>query len=234
MKKIFIMILLLSLVTGVNSKEIFFKEEFNNLSLWKPLLFKKIKAHSKYSIVKQGKNSLLKAEANASASGVIFKKEFNVYKYPIVKWKWKISNILKNGDAKKKSGDDYALRIYILFKYNPEKASFFQKAKYNSVKLLYGEYPPHSSLNYIWANKEYSENIIENTYTSLAQMILVQKGSKKVGRWQIEKIDIIKDYKKAFGENPPDIASLAIMSDTDNTKEKAVAYVDFIEVSGKK
>ena len=31
-------------------------------------------------------------------------------------------------------------------------------------------------------------------------------------------------YKQAFGEDPPMIKGIAIMTDTDNTKERAIAY----------
>jgi hypothetical protein len=42
--------------------------------------------------------------------------------------------------------------------------------------------------------------------------------------WVEEQRNIYEDYKKAFGEEPPLINGVAIMSDTDNTKERAVAY----------
>ena len=33
-----------------------------------------------------------------------------------------------------------------------------------------------------------------------------------------------KDYQKAFGDEPPPISGVAVMTDTDNTQESAVAY----------
>jgi hypothetical protein len=42
--------------------------------------------------------------------------------------------------------------------------------------------------------------------------------------WVDEERNIYEDYKKAFGEEPPMINGVAIMSDTDNTKEQATAY----------
>lgn len=90
---------------------------------------------------------------------------------------------------------------------------------------------PHSSLNYIWANKKYPESILPNTYTAKTQMILLQKGPERVGQWIEEKVNALEDYRKAFGMDPPTEASLAIMSDADNTGEKAVGYIDYIEVS---
>ena len=42
---------------------------------------------------------------------------------------------------------------------------------------------------------------------------------------------MLEDYKKVFGENPPETASLAIMCDSDNTGESAKAFIEFIEVN---
>lgn len=148
----------------------------------------------------------------------------------MLKWKWKVSNVYENGNAKVKAGDDYPIRIYIMFEYEPENSGFWESALYESAKLIYGEYPPHSSLNYIWANKNHSEEIIPNSFTEKAQMVLLQKGNTNVGEWIIEEVNILEDYQKAFGEKPPIKASLAIMSDSDNAGESAIAWIDFIEL----
>ena len=208
-----------------------FREDFATLDNWKPLTFPKIPRHTVYRIAKEDSKNILAAEANASASGIIYTKSFNIFKTPIIKWKWKVSNIYQAGDAKKKSGDDYPLRIYVVFKYDPDKAGVFERAQYAAAKLIYGEYPPHSSLNYIWANKNHPERILPNTYTARAQMILLQKGPERTGQWVDERVNALEDYRKAFGTDPPIEASIAIMSDADNTGEKAAGYVDYIEVS---
>lgn len=207
------------------------REDFNTLDNWKPLNFPKIPRHSTYTIAKEGPNSMLVATADSSASGIIHQSSFNIYKTPIISWQWKVSNIYKKGDEKKKSGDDYPLRVYIVFKYDPQHASVLEKAQYNTARLIYGEYPPHSSLNYIWANKYYPERILPNPYTGRTQMILLQKGSLRTGQWVEERVNALVDYREAFGKDPPVQAALAIMSDADNTGERAIGYVDYIEVS---
>ena len=103
-----------------------FREEFNSLDNWKPFTFPKIPRHSTYSIQKEGEKSFLVAHADNSASGIIYTRSFNIYKTLIIKWKWKISNVYQTGDEKKKSGDDYPLRIYVVFKYNPDRAGPFR------------------------------------------------------------------------------------------------------------
>jgi hypothetical protein len=208
-----------------------FREEFNSLDNWKPLTFPKIPRHSTYRIQKEGEKSFLVAQADNSASGIIYTRSFNIYKTPVIKWKWKISNIYQAGDEKKKSGDDYPLRIYVVFKFNPDKAGIFERAQYNVLKLFYGENLPHSSINYIWANKKYPDRILPNPYTAKTQMILLQKGSERAGVWIEERVNALEDYRKAFGNEPPAEASIAVMSDADNTGEKATGYVDYIVVS---
>jgi len=208
----------------------FLHEQFDDLSNWKPLHFPKIKKYSHYSIEKKDGRSYLKAESKASASGISFKKEFNIYKYPNVRWMWKISNVYKKGNARKKSGDDYPLRIYFVFKYNPEKASLGQRIIYGLAKKIYGEYPPHSGLNFIWANRQHDESIFTSTYTKEERMVILQSGLNNSGKWMEQEVNIIEDYRKAFGFDPPPVASIVIMNDSDDTGESSVSYIDYIEV----
>jgi len=231
---IFIVAILLSLfcigAASAETRSIFLRDDFNDLENWRPLVFPRIKQHSTYSIYKNGNDNVLKTSSNGSASGIIYKKEFNVYEYPKMRWRWKISNVYAKGNERTKSGDDYPVRIYVIFKYDPDAASFGQRLKYGIAKKIYGEYPPHSSLNYIWANRKHAERIITNAYADAAKMVLLEAGGEKINRWVEEEIDILDDYQKAFGTKPPAIAGIAIMNDPDNTGERSESFVDYIEV----
>lgn len=193
-------------------------------SAWKPLTFKKVKQHTRYSLVADNGVVVVKAESNASASGLIRKTEIDPKIYPVVTWRWKVTKIYAKGDVTKKKGDDYPARIYITFKYDPDKAGFFEKIKYETAKALYGEYPPVAALNYIWASNARQGTIIPNPYTDQAMMIAVESGAQKLNRWVEEVRNIYQDYKKAYGEEPPLISGVAIMTDSDNTKESAVSF----------
>ncbi len=223
-------ILLISVSASGQDRTVLFREEFNDLENWRQLYFSKISKHSFYTIQKEKGNAFLRAESDASASGLIFRKEYDVYAYPMVRWRWKIDNVYQKGDVAEKSGDDYPIRIYILFKYDPATAPFGQRLKYGLARMIYGEYPPHSSLNYVWASKKQQQRIMANPYADEARMIFLEMGTEKIGRWVDEEINVIEDYHKAFGTSPPATASIAVMNDSDNTGESAVSYVDYIEV----
>jgi len=211
-------------------KRLFFREDFKTLDNWRPLYFPKIKKHSSYTIEKQGLESLLKAESDSSASGLILKREFNVCEFPNVCWRWQVENVYARADIKTKAGDDCPLRICVLFKYDPENAGIFERLQYTAARLIYGEYPPHSSLNYVWASEECRERVLASPYTEKSKMILLQKGTAKIKTWQREEINIVHDYHEAFGGKAPETASIAIMNDSDNTGEKSVCYVDYLEI----
>ncbi len=217
-------------VPAAAQEAVLLREEFNNLDNWRPVTFPKIPEHTRYSIETLERESVLRAESRASASAIVYRMPFNVSDYPRLRWKWRVDNVYRKGNARSREGDDYPLRIYVLFEYDPEKAAAFDRAKYGLAKAIYGEYPPHSAINYIWASREDEGGILTNPYASNAKMIVLQKGRKNLGRWIVEERNILDDYRQAFGTEPPARATLGIMSDSDNTKEAAVAYVGFIEV----
>lgn len=211
-------------------RHLLFREDFNDLKNWDALYFPKIKNHTLYTIESQGDEKYLKAESNASASGLVYRREFHVYEYPRIAWRWKISNVYQKAAPRTKSGDDYPIRIYVMFKYDPEKASFLEKIQYELAKRLYSKYPPQSSLNYVWANREYKESFVVSQYTEKTVILFLAMGSRNVGKWQYEDVHIVEDYEKAFRVKPPPIASIGILNDSDNRGEGSVSYIDFVEV----
>lgn len=190
---------------------------------WKPLTFKKIPTQTKYEVIRDGGVTVVKASSEASASGLTKAVKIDPREYPIVRWRWKIENVLKNSDVHRKEGDDYPARLYITFEYDPDKVGFAKKLKYKAGRALFGDIPI-AALNYIWERNTPVGTIIENAFTEFAQMIVVENGPQKVGLWVDEERNLYEDYRQAFGEEPPMINGVAIMSDTDNTKERATAY----------
>ena len=191
---------------------------------WKPLTFEKIPTHTKYELVKDEDQVVVKAVSHQSSSGMTREITIDPEEYPVVQWRWKVENVLKNGNVKRKSGDDYPARLYITFEYDSSKVGFFEKAKYETAKFLYGQYPPIGAINYIWANKSPIGTMISNPYTDRVNMIVLESGEVRLNEWITEERNLYEDYKKAFGEDPPQISGVAIMTDTDNTKENATAY----------
>lgn len=132
--------------------------------------------------------------------------------------------MLEKGNARKKDGDDYPARIYVTFDYDKSNFGFFDRAKYEALDALGFDKVPTRALNYIWASRVEKGTVLPNPFTDWVQMVAVESGSTKVGTWVMERRNIRGDYRQAFGEEPPPINGIAIMTDTDNTGESATAY----------
>jgi hypothetical protein len=208
------------------------REEFTSLDQWRPLTFPKIERHSTYTVAAGAaeSESWLRAESESSASGIVWKRQYDVYEHPRLRWRWRVENVYEKGDATKKAGDDYPIRLYVMFAYDPADASVGKRIKYGLAKAAYGEYPPDSGLNYVWESRESPAEFVVSPYTDSMMMYLKEKGSARVGEWVEEEADVVADYRTAFGTHPPRTASLAVMNDSDNTGEKAVSFIDWIEI----
>lgn len=190
---------------------------------WTPLTFKKIPTRTEYSVVMDDGVTVVRAESRAGASGLTRRVSVDLREYPVIQWRWKVSNVIAKGDVHSKAGDDYAARLYITFAYDPDKVSFSRKLKYTAGRLLFGEVPI-GAITYIWERAAPEGTIVDNAYTDVVKMIVVESGERHVGRWMTEERNLYEDYRKAFGEDPPLVNGVAIMTDTDNTGETATAY----------
>ena len=63
-----------------------------------------------------------------------------------------------------------------------------------------------------------------STYTKQSMMFVLESGEEKLNAWVSEERNVNEDYKKAFGDEPSMINGVALMTDTDNTRETATAY----------
>lgn len=200
---------------------------------WEPLEFPNIDRHSRYELVQDDGIQVVKAQTSDSASGLIARVRIDPQQRPILEWRWKVSGVYQNGDAREKAGDDYPARIYVAFEFEPDKAGFFDRAKRKAVEALAGEKLPGNALNYIWANKLPVDSVVPNPYTEATQMIAVNSGAAQAGEWVTVSRDIVADYEMAFGEAPPTIVGIGIMSDSDNTGESATAWYGDVSLSSR-
>ncbi len=198
---------------------------------WENLIFPKIKSHTAYTLIKDDQLTVVQAVSNASASGLIHDYKGPAERFPWISWQWKIDHVLERGDVHSKQGDDYAARIYVTFEYSAEGKSWWQRLRFDAANLAAGGKLPGSAINYIWANKAAPGTIVSNPFADQTKMIVLQSGNSRAGRWVAEKRNLVADYQAAFGTKPPRITGIAIMTDTDNTRESTIAYYGDIRLT---
>ncbi len=186
---------------------------------------------SDYALVRDGGATVVRARADGSASGLVRRIEVDANRFPVLTWRWKADNVIARGDIRRRGGDDYPARIYVTFDYDPADLPFGDRLKYRALRALGYDDIPVRALSYVWANRAGETRIVPNAFTDWVQMVPVRSGPAGLGRWQTERRDVVRDYRAAFGEDPPPISGVAIMTDADNTGGEATAYFGDIRMT---
>jgi hypothetical protein len=174
-----------------------------DLSGWNEQTFRG-KAKTTYQLVSDNGRLALKAQSRSAASGLLTKTDQDPRKHPILRWSWKVEQTLKKEDVTKKTGDDFAARVYVVFPRN-----FFWQTR---------------AINYVWAARLPKNSGVPDPYTANAMIVAVESGQEKVGKWVTEERNIYEDYKRLFKEEPQLLGAVAIMTDTDDTGEEVTAW----------
>lgn len=174
-----------------------------SLDHWKS---RKFKGQTSYRIADLDGTRVLKAESADSASGLFKEQRIDLQKTPVMNWRWRIENRLRNLDEQAKSGDDYAARVYVVI----------------SGGLAFWD---TQAINYVWASTSPTGKIWPNAFAGdHAMMIALRSSNDPTGVWQTEKRNVLDDLKQQFGKDIRYIDAVAIMTDTDNAHGRATAY----------
>jgi Protein of unknown function (DUF3047) len=184
-----------------------------------------VKHATQYSLVKDEEANavVLEGVADAAAGALGVRFDGDAKETPLLRFKWKVGNLIESSNPRTKDGDDYAARIYVTFAYDASRATFKEKTENAFARALYGETPPHAALSYVFTHKAKVGDIITSPFTSRVKKIVVDADPSSVDQWKSFERNIYDDYKRAFHEEPTRISGVAIMVDTDNTGEKAKA-----------
>jgi hypothetical protein len=166
-----------------------------------------------YAVQPQKEGGYLSAKSEKACSGLIYRMEFNPKKFPMISWRWKVSQFPdKEAVGRKKGGwiekDDYAARVYVIF-----PSWYFLHTR---------------CIEYVWDETMGEETILTSPYFRNIKLIVIESGRKNLGKWVFEERNIYEDYKKVYGRYPfSDVGAIALMTDTDNTLSTAeAAYTD--------
>ncbi len=143
-------------------------------------------------------------------------------------WRWFVPALVSDADNEVPGKDDAAARVVVAFKGDRAKLDASERATMNLAKALGGVELPYAAIQYIWAGKAPVERVIPNANTSRIKKLVVKSGNAGLNEWQSFSRDVRADFRLAFpGEEPGEIESVGLMTDTDSLGGKAEAcYAD--------
>ena len=203
--------------------------ELDDWEQWEPLSLPGVDSPTAYSPVTEDGRSAVRSQSRCSASAFARSlKGVDLSLTPILRWSWKIETPLAARDERVKAGDDFAARVYVMFRFEPERASWTARARHRIGRLLYGREVPGSALNYVWSANEPAGTSWDNPFTADSKMISM--GRAESGAWRSHQVDLVRDYRERFGAPAPEPLALAIMTDADNSCSEAGALFASFEL----
>lgn len=191
---------------------------------WRVWTMSRFKKPTDYVLVADAGRTVVRARANASASGLVHDAHVDPREFPILRWRWKVEQLIPGADNTRGETEDAPVRVIVAFEGDRSKLDFDDRIFFTQVRMLTGQEMPYATLMYIWENRAPVGTVIPSRHTSRVRMVVADSGRDRLGKWQQESRNILEDYRRAFGEEAPRIKSIAIMTDTDNTGTQAQAW----------
>ncbi len=137
---------------------------------------------------------------------------------------WKVPALIPGADLTQRDADDSPVRIVLAFDGERSKFSARNAMLSELAHAMTGEPMPYATLMYVWGNAQPVESVVLNPRTDRIRKLVVESGPGRLGRWLTYERDVRADFEKAFGEPPGALLGVGIMTDTDNTQQKAYAW----------
>ena len=194
---------------------------------WQPLIFAAVSRQTTYAREIHDGVETLGSVSNCAASGLVLPlTDVALSDTPLLSWRWRVDGPLDIVDERSKQGDDFAARVYVLFRFDPSRSSVFEWLRHRVGRALYRDQTPGKTLNFVWTSREKPGEFWDNPFAPDAKMIALAQGPTAV--WRTETVDVVEHYHRHFGTPVGELMGLAVMTDTDNSCQTAMArYAEF-------
>ena len=184
----------------------FTKEEFDSLDV------KKVKKLTTYSLGSNENGNFLRAEAEGVGSGLGKKLKINLESTPFINITWKVEKDLSGIVENSKKGHDFAARVFVV-------------KKTGSTALS------NRAVNYVFSSNNLINESWRSPYTKKSIDFVLSTTKNNLNEWVTVKANVKEHFKKLHNLDVDTINGVAIMTDTDNSKLKAISYYQNIYFS---
>jgi hypothetical protein len=125
---------------------------------------------------------------------------------PILEWSWKANILPTGGDVRHKETTDIAAQLYVIWPRFPA--------------LLRSRI-----IGYVWDATTPAATMVKSEKTGTVTFIVLQSGTKNLGKWLTERRNVVEDYRDIFGEFPEDPTAISISIDSNDTHSTAESFM---------
>ena len=155
-------------------------------------------ARTTYRVVVEGGLAFVRATADGSGSQMGREFPWDVNTHPILSWRWRPRAFPPASDERDSSKSDSALSVYAVF----GQSSVATRA----VKYIWSRVAPLGT----------------TLGSSRARAIVLRSGAPPDLEWVTETVNVRRDYERLYGEAPGPARGVAVLTDADQTRSRAV------------
>jgi hypothetical protein len=173
-------------------------------------------------------------EARSERSASMWRRRLDMApgSYGDVSFAWWVPELIPGADPSKVDSEDSPVRVLFGFAGDHAKLPARTRAMFELAEVLTGEKPPYATLMYIWVPEAPIGTVIVNPRSDRIRKIVLDSGAAGLGRWLDHRRNLVEDYRRAFGEEPGPLVSVAVMTDSDNTRSRAQAWYSPVQFLG--
>ena len=178
----------------------------------KSLVVRKVKGKTTYTLGFNENGNYIRAEAEGKASGLGKELKINLLKTPFINITWKVEKDLPGIIENSKKGHDYAARVFVVKKTGTTALS-------------------NRAINYVFSSNNSVGNNWPSPYTKKSIDYVLSTTKEHHDQWITVKANVREHFKKLHDLDVSELTGVAIMTDTDNSKLKAISYYQNIYFS---
>lgn len=148
----------------------------------------------------------LKSANEGSTVSKEVKGKVDLKETPVLEWSWKAVVLPKGGDSRKKSTDDQAAQVFVVWPRFPEAVR-------------------SRIIGYVWDTTAPVGTVVKSEKTGTVTYVVLRTGSAELGKWLTERRNVAEDFRKIYGEEPESPSAVSISIDSNDTNSVAEAFI---------
>jgi hypothetical protein len=191
--------------------------------MWQPYNFP-AKRPTRYAPITEQGRPVVQADAESSVS--LYRRRLRVEPAELgtLSFSWMVPALMANADLSRAESEDAPVRLVLAFEGDRSRLSAKNQMLFELMETVTGEAPPYATLMYVWDTRSPVDSLILAARTDRVRKIVVDSGEAMAATWRFHERRIAEDFRRAFGEEPGALISVALMTDSDNTRSKVRAY----------
>lgn len=154
-----------------------------------------------FAVVKDGAMNALRLRSAKTSFSIQKEVKVDVKQFPVLTWKWKVTDLPRGGNFRKSKTDDQAAQLFLAF------------SKTRAIVYIWDSTAPQGLM----------EDASAPPFMTI-KAVVVRSGSSELGKWLTESRNVYEDYKKLFGAEPPAVSGVRLQINSQHTGTSAESF----------